>query len=393
MKTEQTSDEDSLRALELDPKFAELNEYVPPLRLFNALGVARDELAHSRLLATLLDPIRFKQADSFVRAVLTLCVDADPNVRCKLAPFLGVKLGITVRRELDDIDVVVRISGGTGNAIIGIENKIGAGEQKKQIERYQNSLAKKCSTAVMVFLTPTGRPPGTACSPHSVPCVSISYEAVLNVISRVALEAQQDSDDWRVLREIAIHLEEEVMGNSPVEQRVKELWKKYPHALKRAMEFRPQLREIEALYRHLLDVEFGREELEFSQYPNNRGVREISVKLKSWCAKGFPFVFRLVADGISTPHVRVLLWGKPPHSLLLLAETVNANQSKVFDEKFQPLGSSWHRALHEENVDVNGIPEAAYLENQDFDEAMAKEAANRVVELVKQLRPHIDCSV
>ncbi len=49
-------DVEALRLLGADQRFRELNHYVPPLALNRAVGVARDELAHSRLLATLLDP-------------------------------------------------------------------------------------------------------------------------------------------------------------------------------------------------------------------------------------------------------------------------------------------------------------------------------------------------
>ncbi len=62
-----------------DPRFGELNDYGPPLSLVRAFGVARDEVAHSRMLARVLDPRRHRGA-GFVLAALLREVAARPGV-------------------------------------------------------------------------------------------------------------------------------------------------------------------------------------------------------------------------------------------------------------------------------------------------------------------------
>jgi hypothetical protein len=52
----QMDDLEALRRLSHDRRLEELDAYVAPLALVVALGVAHDEVAHSRLLAFLLDP-------------------------------------------------------------------------------------------------------------------------------------------------------------------------------------------------------------------------------------------------------------------------------------------------------------------------------------------------
>lgn len=45
------ADHEALQDLEADPRFGELNDYVPPLALVRAFGVSRDEVAHSGMLS------------------------------------------------------------------------------------------------------------------------------------------------------------------------------------------------------------------------------------------------------------------------------------------------------------------------------------------------------
>lgn len=65
-----TPDVGALRALREDPAFTSLNEHMPPLSLLRAAGVARDEVAHSRILTELLDPRLHRGAGTFLRALL-----------------------------------------------------------------------------------------------------------------------------------------------------------------------------------------------------------------------------------------------------------------------------------------------------------------------------------
>jgi hypothetical protein len=66
-----------LQDLEADPRFGKLNDYVPPLSLVRAFGVSRDEVAHSRMLARLLDPRRHRGA-GFVLGTLLREIGARP---------------------------------------------------------------------------------------------------------------------------------------------------------------------------------------------------------------------------------------------------------------------------------------------------------------------------
>ena len=141
------SDVEALRALEADPRFGELNDYVPPLSLVRAFGVARDEVAHSRVLARLLDPRRHRGAVVVLGALLRELADR-PSVDEHFADMLrtaaaaGLFERVAVHRERLLIDVVVEVVSPVVDLVVGIENKTDAGEQTEQIARYQAALAR-----------------------------------------------------------------------------------------------------------------------------------------------------------------------------------------------------------------------------------------------------------
>ncbi len=169
------SDVDALRTLEADPRFGELNDYVPPLSLVRAFGVSRDEVAHSRMLARLLAPRRHRGA-GFVLAALLREMATRPGIDEPLAEKLRTAADesferVAVHRERLLIDVVVEVDSPVVNLVVGIENKIDAGEQPEQIARYQAALSRAYPgrAAIVAFLTPTGRRPTTARADGPVP--------------------------------------------------------------------------------------------------------------------------------------------------------------------------------------------------------------------------------
>jgi hypothetical protein len=129
--------------------------------VFDALNVRDSELANSSFLAYWLSPHALHdQGDRFLRAFLGLIGMNDippPQVLSKSRVHVEFFAGSKGR-----LDVVVFLGDGR---IVAIENKIWAGEQEGQIDRYQQWLcAQRASQAGvhrLVFLTLTGAKPTT----------------------------------------------------------------------------------------------------------------------------------------------------------------------------------------------------------------------------------------
>jgi PD-(D/E)XK nuclease superfamily len=396
-------DIEALRLLEADQRFQELNRYVPPLALIRAVGVARDELAHSRLLATLLDPRRHRGASAMLGVLLREIAGIaglEGHIAERLRAIAEAPWGrVAVHRErlfvdvMGLIDVVVEIVSAEGAMVVGIENKVDAGERWEQIARYQNALGRAYPdrSAVVAFLTPTGREPTTANSDSQVPAVALGYDSILAAVEEARREAPPGSRDERVLGEVTAHLKEDILGHPEEAKRlVRALWRTHGQALRLALEHRPKLEDIRERYVKLLRERYG-EDANISYWPERGELREIKMGLFSWYEKGFPFTFRLYVDEERIPRVRVMIYqdNYEPRAASLgsWARRVNTTAGAVIDENFTPLKGQgwWRKVLREEH----SHPGAA-LDEVAFDEDTAQAAADAITVLVEQLRPHID---
>jgi hypothetical protein len=394
--TSVSDDIDLLRVLESDPRFQQLAAYVPDLSFFNLTSHTRAEIPHSRVIATLFDPRRHRQADVGLRAFLEhLAADttAEHRLRAKLllvtsSPWTTVR----IRRELFRIDVVVEVLSPAAHLVIGIENKIDAGEQPEQLARYQAALeaAYPDSTAVLVFLAPSRRVPSTADAASKVTCVALDYSAIIAAVQASLDHAPTNSPDAHILRDLRRHLKEDIMADDEARQLVRELWMKHGRALALALEHRPRINDVLVAYERRLRERFGKD-AEFEHYPTRGGLREIKMTLRPWVRAGFPFTFMFYADPGERAQVRLLLWSGSyeahKEALKAWAQHVNSLLGFRLDDAFAPISEwkVWRRVFREEDY-----PSDAVVEASTFDDETASEAADRVLRIADMLHPHID---
>jgi PD-(D/E)XK nuclease superfamily len=391
-----SDDIDLLRLLEADPRFQQLATYVPDLSFFNLTGHTRAEIPHSRVIATLFDPRRHRQAEVGLRVFLEhLAVDAivEKSLGRKLllvasSPWTTVR----IRRELFRIDVVIEVLSPAAHLVIGIENKIDAGEQPEQLARYQAALdaAYPDCTAVLVFLAPSRRLPLTAVATSKVTCVALDYTAIIAAVQASLDHAPPSSPDAHVLRDLRRHLKEDILADDETRQIVRELWMKHGRALALALEHRPRIKDVLVAYERRLRERLGKD-AEFEHYPTRGELREIKVTLRSWLDAGFPFTFMFYADPGERPQVRLLLWSGSfetrKTALKAWAQRVNKVLGHRLDDTFAPIGEwkAWRRVFREEDY-----PSDAAVEACNFDDETASEAADRVFRIVDMLHSHID---
>ncbi len=393
------TDEQNLRSLERDERLSRLDRFVPPLQVIGSLGVGRDEVAHSRLLAALLDPRRHRGAEtmlhSLLRGILRLQNPVGSTGERIRTIVDETWTRVDVRREFKFIDIVLQIASSRHTVVVGIENKIDSGEEEEQLGRYQKALQRAYPghAALMVFLTPTGREPTTAIPHHSVPTVSVGYDLFVKAAEEALREAEPGSRDEHALSEIVAHLKENILGeDTKVKELVRDLWRSHGKALRLAMEHRPRLEDIRELYEALLRERFGNDAYTY-YWPPRGEPREIKMSLRSWENAGLPFEFVLHVDGDGLALVRLLLWVESydahAASLREWARKVNASDPGLIDGEFPklPYWGTWRRVLREEDY-----PADAVLNEQAFDEATAREAVEAVVALFEKLQPHIGTS-
>ena len=165
----------------LDGLNDERRQMASRFNVVEALGVTRAESAHSELISYLLNPAgRHDQGDIFLASFL----------RCLGLDFSPASTrGASVSREfsLGDygrVDIHIRLANGQ---IILLENKVDDVEGDCQLGRYQTWLEGRDGPPEfrhqLVFLTPEGRAPVSACKPEEV--TRLSYVQVADWLSGV----------------------------------------------------------------------------------------------------------------------------------------------------------------------------------------------------------------
>jgi hypothetical protein len=138
-----------LQALEHDPDLAALEQALQQFNLFEAMGIARQEVIHSKALAFLLDPHQTHGlGEHFLRGFLHHLGLTEP------ADLSDTEM----RTEWERIDILIRCP--RARLAVVIENKIGAGEHGDQLKRYKELAARHFAgwKVVFVFLSPLGAP-------------------------------------------------------------------------------------------------------------------------------------------------------------------------------------------------------------------------------------------
>lgn len=165
--------------------------------LFEVMGIADDEVTHSKILAWLLD--RRLEYGSHAQGNLgfrlflqelgaDLGADSSPQVtRYPDEPY-WVRCEVCGDESRVDIEIAAR-----GKFIIHIENKIGASEGEDQthrewrdLKRRANELAIPLSNIHAIFLTLD------ACSPANRHFLAVGWHRIVNVLERFADQAQAE---------------------------------------------------------------------------------------------------------------------------------------------------------------------------------------------------------
>lgn len=162
-------------------------ERAKSFNIFNVLNLARNEVRHSMLLAELLNPNgSHGKKDLFLKSFLDTC-DIKNFVNTEKAE---------VYREYSVGDGRIDIYITDNEKHIIIENKIWAGEQERQVDRYIEMIKNKCvdnSNIKVLYLTLNGTAPSEQSCSNKEVVITISYAKTIpnwitNCIDNLDLE-------------------------------------------------------------------------------------------------------------------------------------------------------------------------------------------------------------
>lgn len=386
--------ESLIQDLETSEDLRTLDRHVPVPTFMRALGLPRSELAHSRVIAFLLNRYDIAVEARLVPELLLWIADQispeNPAVAMHLIAVAGSpSLSVDCKTERWNIDIVTDIISSAGSILLGIENKIDAREQGDQLAQYQERLLKEGGDRVclLLFLTPDGREPRTSANESVVPVLPISYQDLYNKLNTAIQHYFYDTALAEVVRNFQRHLKEEIVADTHVKGLVLDLWKQHPKAMRLAMKYRPRLDDIRHVYVEALETSVE-EELYIRTYPNRGHLREIKMTPKQWWDGGMPLTFMFYSPDAGRPSVRILV-GNPQYdehkeSLQAWAESLEETSVELPINTGFPRWGWWYQLLHEDVEQGNEDTEPI------CDEETAVAAADKVLAWLESLRPTVD---
>ena len=217
--------------------YRELRDYKPRFNPFEVMSVPYRELTHSSVLAWLLmDRTNKKFRQQFVAWIANQENGLDEKAKDKLKFYYAEDDDIEVRCEYGDsehgrIDVFARFP--DLKLAIAIEVKIWAGEQYKQIDRYQGFLKKKYPrhTKMVIFLTPWGYKPVSDVEKFDdVPVLVMSWGTIAEIIDKVNNTSDELVEKYIFRKQFSQHIKRNIIMEKDEKHLVRNLLSDPGHA-------------------------------------------------------------------------------------------------------------------------------------------------------------------
>ncbi len=226
-----------------NPDLDRLENLLEEFNIFETLKITHAEIRHSNVIAWLLNPTEnHGLSNYFLKQLFKFLVSTNSNYFEKLPislfDFELFNYGnVEIRREWNNIDILVIIDEDSKKVVVAFENKIKTSEHSDQLTRYREIIEKefKDSVNLFVYLTPD------YLIPSDEAWIPFGYDAIADIIGDI-LQHKKDSLSSKValfLSQYNTILRRYIVGQSEVEKIAVEIYKKHKEALDIIFQYKP----------------------------------------------------------------------------------------------------------------------------------------------------------
>lgn len=197
MGTERADELDALtRFCVGNPQLEELNRLIGGFNIFEAAGLVRDEVKHSKFLSFLLNPNESHGLGTrFLVGFLQSAIEAVDPTRLPVTPLELELWNLTdteVRVEWSNIDIL--LLNHTHRLAVVIENKVGSWEHSGQLSRYLAYVEHQFTgwSTLCLFLSPEG------VEPTDDRYIVVTYESVAQLLKQLGSDEGMGSPSVRM---------------------------------------------------------------------------------------------------------------------------------------------------------------------------------------------------
>lgn len=227
-----------------NPKLDELEEKLNQFNVFETLKIVNAEVRHSTVLSWLLNPSENHGIGSFfLHHLLKHFISENKSTLSNTISLFDLEsysfADIEIRKEWNNIDLLIIVNEGENKMVITIENKVHTSEHDNQLERYRKTIEQEFSDYIKLFiyLTPDNE------SPSDENWYPFGYTTISMLLTNL-LKHRKGSLNENIKEFISqynIILRRYIVGNSEIEQICKQIYKKHSKALDLIFQYKPDV--------------------------------------------------------------------------------------------------------------------------------------------------------
>ncbi len=232
-----------------------LDSMLTHFNVFETLNIVNAEIRHSNVLAWLFDPkANHGTGEYFLKRFLKKYVKNNKGGLENKLTILDTELfdygDVEVRREWENIDLLIKLNEQDKKVVIAIENKIHSTELEGQLDKYKKIVEKKFKDYVqaLIYLTREGEKPGDNT------WLICDYDFIAECLDDL-LENKRDLMNVNIrtfIEQYLFILRRYIVGNSEIEKICKEIYQKHAKALDLIFEYRPDMQK--QIFEYLVEL-------------------------------------------------------------------------------------------------------------------------------------------
>ena len=218
--------------------------------VFETLKMVHAEIRHSNVLSWLLNPSsNHGIGETFLKQLLK-------QFAAKNQEFIKESTGLTlfdfeifnygnveIRREWNNIDILIILKECEKNVVVTIENKIGSSEHSDQLQRYKKIVDEEFDEEsskykkIFIYLT------SEAEKPSDENWCNFTYDTVAEILDGLLTNKKDVMNEtvYNFIGQYNVMLRRHIVGNSELEEICKQIYKKHSAALDLIFQYKPDI--------------------------------------------------------------------------------------------------------------------------------------------------------
>lgn len=239
-----------------NPELDRLEKLLGIFNIFETLDIVNAEIRHSNVLAWLFNPnSNHGLSELFLKQFLKYFISQNKEyIKANINLFdfeIFNYSNVEIRREWNNIDLIIILNESSKKVVITIENKISTSEHSEQLQRYRKIIEGEFKDYEKIFILLA--PEETILSDEFWFCMT--YETVSNLIEEL-IESKKDMLNeavYNFINQYNIILRRYLVGNSEVEEICRAIYRKHQKALDLIFQYKPDINlEISEYLQNLL---------------------------------------------------------------------------------------------------------------------------------------------